>query len=351
MNKPCDNLLTYVLMLAFALPCHVAGADESDVARHVAAMANQQEVDWLVYPAPAPAPPILPGTATAVLDASLSSGDARVRLRALEGLASQLPAEHIESFVQALADPSPEVGQFAAQSLRGVDPGLLYDRVVDFFSQANLSEMNDSAGTSLPLLREVLNEKLMATVQSADETSARRGAAAFCLGKMSIPAAAQPLASVAWGNDVRLSVQCVHALAATPEPSVVTYLFELAAHPAPEVRLEALRMLTGLSGPEAVAAVGRIAIERPANDAALSKLAVEAITQLPDVKISIPLLIETMRRNLSARREAGVVLRKMTGQHFGDIPSDWQAWWDKKREELENPPAADEASLFSITYM
>ncbi len=317
---------------------------------HVNSLLNRSEVQWEGGNAPVSATPRLqPGDAAGLLDNAAHSDEPRARLRALEAMANGLPAQHLDIFVAALADPAPEVSLYAVQALRDIDPELLCGKLMELVSAANADTLG-ALKVSLPGLREPLEERLVELLKSDVEKLSDRTAAAFCLGAMGCAGAAQTLAQVAWGSDLTLSLACAQALAALPEPAVIAYLFDLAAHPAPEVRLEALRMLSGINGPEAIAALGRIAIERPANDAALSKLAVEAIAQLPDIKVSIPLLIETMRKNLAVRKTAGATLRHMTGQRFGDMPSEWQTWWSHRLYELENPPPPDEQAQISIGY-
>lgn len=328
--------------LILSLSVHASAEDHQATVGHVQTLMEQNEVVWPIPGVRQPenkTPDAMP-----VLDEALRADDPKTRLRALEGLAQSLSDENTDGFVAALADPSPDVAGFAARTLLEIDSDILFEKIIAFVSEADDAHLQAMA-SALPVLRDPLEKRMLSTLENQEETPKRRMAAAFCLGRMGCVAAAHPLAEVAWSDNLELSLTCLYALASLPEPAVVYYLFTLASHPTAEVRVEALRALTTISGPEAINAIGRVAIERPAKDIALSKQAVAILANMPDLKTTIPLLIETMRRNLPVRADAGAALRRVTGQRFGNFPTDWTDWWNQAKELLDAPPPTQEQAI------
>ena len=276
-------------------------------------------------------------TATPVLVETAQSEDIATRLEGLEGLAQAGGIEHVDTFVAALADPESEIREAAASILSRLDPGVVTDKVIESLcSDKDVTVVR--IDTVLPMMKDALEQGMVHVLLSEDESSLRRQAAAYALGRMNSTAAAQALAARVYESDPGLAVACANALMALNDPMLTPALANLARHPLPQIRWPAVQCLADLGGPEALDALGRVAIEPPEGDEELGRKAVVLLGETRS-DAAIPVLIEIMRRNLGLRRAAVEALHKRTGEDLGDRPSDWQAWYEAR---LQAPPPEEQ---------
>ena len=276
-------------------------------------------------------------TATPVLVETAQSEDIATRLEGLEGLAQAGGIEHVDTFVAALADPASEIREAAAAILSRLDPGVVTDKVIESLcSDKDVTVVR--IDTVLPMMKDALEPGMIRALRSEDESSLRRQAAAYALGRMNSTAAAQALAAHVYESDPGLAVACANALMALNDPMLTPTLANLARHPIPQIRWPAVQCLADLGGPEALDALGRVAIDPPEGDEELGRQAVVLLGETR-ADAAIPVLIEIMRRNLGLRRAAVEALHKRTGEDLGDRPSDWQAWYEAR---LQAPPPEEQ---------
>ncbi len=276
-------------------------------------------------------------TATPVLVETAQSEDMATRLEGLEGLAQAGGIEHVDTFVAALADPESEIREAAAAILSRLDPGVVTDKVIE-----SLCSDKDATvvriDTVLPMMKDALEPGMISVLLSEDESSLRRQAAAYALGRMNSTVAAQALAAHVYESDPGLAVACANALMAFNDPMLTPTLANLARHPIQQIRWPAVQCLADFGGPEALDALGRVAIDPPEGDEELGRRAVALLGETRS-DAAIPVLIEIMRRNLGLRRAAVEALHKRTGEDLGDRPSDWQAWYEAR---LQAPPPEEQ---------
>jgi HEAT repeat protein len=298
----------------------------------------------------APAAPLAvpkPSTdASAVLKDVAQSDDAQTRMVALEGMAQSDAPGHVDDFVGALADADPAVRQFAAHVLNGLPPELFLEKVLGLM-QSEDTNTSACVASSLPLLRDSLEQPLIAILLRQDEEPFRRQLAASSLAYMKSTASISALANVAESAEPQLARVCASALGAIPDVVVVPQLVRLTYHPAPAVRYAALTGLAAVAAPEATVALGQISAEAREDDPALTVQAVAYLAERPGQQV-IPLLIDVMRRNKDAVAGAVTALRRLTGEDYGDSPDLWEKWW---QEKLSQPPPTTEELPFGIQMM
>ncbi|MCX5757838.1 MAG: HEAT repeat domain-containing protein, partial [Candidatus Hydrogenedentes bacterium] len=73
----------------------------------------------------------------------------------------------------------------------------------------------------------------------------------------------------------------------------------------------------------------------PSDDEGTAREAVLALGAMK-MEAAIPLLIEVMRKNVAARRSAVQALRQLTGDDAGDLPSDWQDWYERRLKAAQS---------------
>jgi len=301
-----------------------------------------------VAPAPSASAPVAPppsgNTAATVLVETAQSEDVFTRIQGLEGLAQSGGVEYVDTFVSALADPAPEVRETAAAILNRLEPAIVSGKVLTALSMVD-AEAVARVDSVLPLLKDVLEPYMIHVLETEEEPSLLKQAAAYTLGRMNSTVAVPVLAARAWQPDAELATACAHALMAMNDPMVMPVVANLARHPIAEIRWSAVQSLAKLGGPEALKALGQVAIEPPENDEELGR---QAVTLLGESRAdaAIPVLIEVMRRNLALGRAAVEALHKMTGEDLGDRPSDWQAWYEARLHDMQNPQALPPPDAF-----
>lgn len=275
-------------------------------------------------------------SAKEVLTETALAEDEQTRLRGLEGLAALNSAEHVDTFVAALSDSSDDVRALAGQTLAKTDAAVVADRVLAMMASEDAS-LPSQAESALPVLRDLIAPRLMAIAGSKEESLTRILLSVRALGLMRSIEAIPLLAELAWAQDPRVACTGVAALGTIADPEAVPVLGGLSAHPDEQVRRLAVQYLGTLEGPQVAEALGSISAAPPGDDRELSRIAVSLLGQKTAENVT-PLLIEAMRRNLSVRRMAGDILRKKTGQHLGDTPSEWWEWYQKSMQ----PGVADQ---------
>ena len=340
------------VLLLLAICCAAGAQDDGDRAAATARLRGLiQRVDpqWIHRPDTAGARSGAAGTgALPVLLQGLKSNDPHTRLRALEGLAQTGDARQAGAFMDALADPSPEVRALAARVLAQLDPVSVFESVMALLSTSG-PEALAHLDEALPTLRMCLEEKTISVVEDGAAPLARRRAAVYALGRMQSAAAMPLLARLAWAAEASLALQCADALISIADPVAVAHVARLCGHPTREVRWRAVEGLAWMGGPDAVAALGGVAIDCPAGDLELGRRALTLLGTAPQDQ-AIVLLVNVMRRNLKLRREAAGVLRQMTGEDLGDLPSAWLAWHESELLKRQNPASQSQPSPFVVEY-
>ena len=318
-----------------AFAADVAPTTDASLERALRLMTTD-EVVWIGQTPPgSSAPPAGAQAAMPVLVETMQAEDEQTRLRAVEAMAKLDAQANVGVFFNALGDPSPAVREAAARVVAGFPPDQVFDRVMQALA-GPAGQADNTLALALPLLRTVLEPRMLDVLESTEETVDRRAAAAYSLGLMGSGAAAPTLAELAWGTDEWLASVGAQALLTIRDPVVIPKLAELAAHPSEQTRWAALEGLAAIGGPEAIEAVGNVAVTRPANDKELSRRAVQLLAATKDPGV-IPILIRAMDRNLAVRRIAVDALSELTGKDFGDMPSLWIEWWEKRNDPSQAP--------------
>jgi len=281
-------------------------------------------------------PPVAPSPkrSGSILIDMAQSKDPSTRLSGLEGLAQTCPAEQLERFIEALADPEPTIRALAEGVLARCAPDVLFETVMNILC-AGPDVRAVAVQEALPALRTSIRSKMLAVVESDEEPLVRRETAAYCLGRMGGASAIPVLAKCAWSPEPAVALSGTRALVTLRDPLVVPQLVRLTENPIADVRYTAMDGLARVGGPLATNALGRIALtsrheDEPAN------YAVSLLGALKD-EAAIPVLIEVMRKNLRARRAAARALYEITGEDLGDLPSDWIAWYEERLRAPHEP--------------
>jgi HEAT repeat protein len=324
-----------------AVPRHqvdVASPNYGAAAGRAIEVMSSPQVEW-PRPVSRPVPQALSSAAAPsarpVLVETARADDPITRVRALEGLAQTGDLGYVDTFIGALSDPAPEVRETASRILAQVNPDVVFEKVMAVLCGDN-PDMAARVDAVLPSLRDALEGKMVGALEFPGEPEVRKKVAAYCLGRMRCTPAIPLLARSAWGADPEVALASVNALQAMQDPVAGPRFVELVGHPVAEVRWAALQGLANLGGLEAIAALGRVAAGPPPDDEALGKQAAILLGTMKTEAV-IPFLIEAMRRNLAVRRAAVEALHRITGEDLGDLPSDWDQWYQRKQREARNP--------------
>ncbi len=345
----------WILCAILCVQPGISAPDDADAHRRAVARASDLmrtgSVDWnstLVTRPTRATPSSRAQTATPVLEETAQAEDPETRLHALEALADSNGIEHLDRFLRALTDPVPEIRDLAAGFLARQDAGQVFDQFMNLLARGG-AEGLARLDVAIPLLRAGFEPRLLQVLSTPDESPARKRIAAYCLGRMNSVAAVPALAECAWNADEPIALACVTALLEVRDPVVIRRLVDLAAHTLPSVRKAAVDGLIDVGGPEALAALGQLALTPSDNEDA----AREAVLALGAMKMeaAIPLLIEVMRKNVAARRSAVQALRQLTGDDAGDLPSDWQDWYERRLKAAQSNNEQSQESPYEVEYM
>ncbi len=286
--------------------------------------------------APAPlVPPAFPGQtpggaantgngagAARVLDLMAESADPAARARALETLPLSENAEHdIGLCVSGLIDPSPEVRDAAAKCAADTPPAHLFAYVMRTLAWGTPEKVR-ALDAALPRLAGLMDTLLLETLNTELETPRHRRAAAYCLGRMGVVAAAEPLARHAWATEPQLADTCARALGMLRCPGAYNDLTALMEHPDTALRMTALRALADMNTPPGWRAVADTAAGKTGQGARVRMEAVRLMGMLP-VEEAVPALLDVMRADKSMAQPAARVLKKITGLNYGPDPEAW----------------------------
>jgi len=324
----------------------IAAAAPQSPAEHVQHLMDRDEVVWIGAKSPSPASA---GAAAPVLLETMKGEDEQARLRALEAMAKLDPEANPEVFFAALADPSDAVRASAARVVSDFEPELVFDHVMAVLL-GPAGQQDATLAAALPLLRNALEQPMLDLLQAPQETLERRTAAAYSLGMMGSGKAVTTLAQMVWGNEDWLRDVSMQALMNIKDPVTVPKLAELAGHPSDRIRWAAVEALGAFGTPEAIEALGRVAVARPAGDKDLSRRAVQLLEATKDPAV-VPILIHAMDRNLAVRRIAVDALSNLTGKDFGDSPTLWIEWWQKRNDPAQIQQQMPQRQLLDIEYM
>ena len=236
----------------------------------------------------------------------------------------------------------------AARVLAQLDPVIVFESVMALLSLAG-SDSLALLDEALPVLRISLEDKMISVVEDEAVPLPRRRAGVYALGRMQSFAAMPMLARLAWEAEAPLALQCTDALISIADPIAVAHVARLCGHPIREIRWRAVEGLAWMGGPVAVEALGGVAIDCPAEDLKLGERALSLLGAAPGDQ-AIPLLINVMRRNLKLRHAAAGVLRQISGEDQGDLPSAWLAWYERELQRRRDPASQSQASPFVVEY-
>jgi len=209
---------------------------------------------------------------------------------------------------QALADPDPQVRDWAAWTL---------------------GTMGRAAASQAPALAALLN----------DTEGGPRASALWALVRMGLdakPALAGLLPLLRERPDPgadyerKMAVDVLRAIgpdAAEAVPALITLLQD----PDGQVRFAAAQALgtVGAGSPDAVSALIALLESDEEN---MRSAAAESLGAIgPKAIDAVPALIRSMEKYpADAWRNTGPALRKITGQNLADDPAKWRAWWEKR---------------------
>lgn len=348
--------MIWVLCAALCAGAGAAGSYDTEAylrsVERVAELGRTASVDWELTRVEAgsrPAPAPHAQTASPVLEETIQAEDPQTRLEALEALAESNGADHLEPFLKALADPAPEIRELAAGFLARQDTEKVFERFMNMLARGGSDELA-RLDAAIPLLRTGFEPRFLQVLSAPNESPARKRIAAYGLGRMNSVAAVPELAECAWNADETTALACVKALLAVRDPIVIAHLVRLAAHTTPSVRKAALDGLVDVGGPEAVAALGELALAPTEDNGDIAREAAEALGAT-NAEIAIPILIEVMRKNVPARRSAVQALRRLTGDDAGDQPSDWQEWYERRLRAAQHPNGDAQDSPYDVEVM
>ncbi len=274
-----------------------------------------------------------------LLSSMSRSPEPAVRMRAVEAWGDTASPAAVTHVVEALGDPELQVRQAAAQALSAMTgrPHAVTapERAANYVLNALLQgppETRAAVESVLPELRNVLEQRMAAVFTATQESSLRRQAAAFCLGRMGSSKQAEALAKETASADLDLARCCAEALFNLHDRRFTETWLGLAVHADAEIRARAVQALTELGGAAALGALARIAAGDSSGDLRLEDMAMESLNTWPE-RERIPVLIEVMRRNPRLKPAALERLRLITGLDLGSDPTPWQRWLEGRPPE------------------
>ena len=272
---------------------------------------------------------------TGRLPALLSdSADPSARARALEAFPLSANAEQeIGRCVAGLLDASPEIRDAAAKCAADTPPAHLFAYMIRTMAWGD-PEAVRTLDAALPRLAGLADALLLETLGTELETARHKRAAAYCLGRMGVTAAAEPLARLAWAPDPQLADTAARALAMLRWPGAYNALAALLEHPETSARLAALRGLAEINTPPGRRTVADTAAGSTGQAARVRMEAVRLLGMQPAVD-AVPTLIDIMRADKAMAQPAARVLKEITGLNYGPDPEAWA-----RELLLEPPPSA-----------
>lgn len=333
---------------------NVPGSQAPDPSATMRRVSHIMEYGDIVWPGGRTIAPTNPGasvkpqaqTAVPALRRNAESDDVETRLRALEGLARSDDSSNIEAFLDALSDPSEEIRTLAGQVLAKCDASAVCEKVL-----LNLAvPFSDEFATTsevLPDLKELIEDELLRVMQSDTESSQRRMAAAYALGRVGAVGAIPSLAELAWSGADALSVTCANALCSIRDPLALSALIHLVEYPIRDVQIAALAAMMSVGGKEPMEALAHVAVEPPNQDGELARYAVRLMGASEDEQV-IPLLVDVLQKNGEVRGAAVQALRQLTGEYAGDTAQDWAEWYQRKIEAAARGPEESGDGLVEV---
>ena len=270
--------------------------------------------------------------ARALLFRMRDSDDPQVRARALEMLPlNEAKASDLERLFLAAQDPQPSMQQAAWSSLDRCPEKDLFAYTVRTLAWGTEDRVRP-LDAALPRLGSRLEKMMTATLETEIEAPRHRRAAAYCLGRSGIEAAAPLLSKFAQTGQGDLAQTCAVALSMLRSPGALRDWEAMLTHQDTVIRTIAVRALADLDTAPArralfETAAGKRDAGRPAEQEAARMVAL-----WPDEE-SIPALIEIMRTNTPLNSLTAKLLHEKTGQNFGASPEPWESWLQQGGEK------------------
>lgn len=264
------------------------------------------------------------------------SMDTQARLRAVEAMLDAVARENqplSDELLWALADPNESVRRAAAQGIQQLPEEALSQGAVMRLQEYVLSvfasmeaPLITELDKALPYLRRRLAQPMMNLLQSTGETTVRRRAAAYSLGRMGVEEARELLVRGAWAEDEALAWSCAEGLLLLEGRASLQDWLPMLEHPQQGIRYMAVRALGQLGGPEALQALRALLLDDGEVEYNLRAQALQVAATLPK-QDAVPLLIAVLEQAPGFRTAAANYLRQITQQEIGDSPEDWRAWY------------------------
>ena len=279
--------------------------------------------------------------------------DPAVRIRALEALGETGGAGDLDACLASLLDPEASVRHAAAEAVvrlcqrPGNDPVAerLLLRVFEIGTQWGSRE-RAAIDAALPRWAPVLCAPATQSLNSEEASTQQRAIAAYCLGRMACFDAADALSALVWDKDAALAREAASALYRLRDPESTRLWVGLARHTDPVVQRLSIEALAALGDSLALEALTSMALGEGEYSGTLQILATNALAVWPK-EVSIPRLIRAMTRNPTVRSYAVARLREITRLPIGDIPNQWQDWYETGElpEGVEAPRTGDEVEV------
>ena len=316
------------------------GSPEAAAINRVNRLTQQNDALWPAGRSAAPETD--PQSAGKVAIEASKAEDAATRRRGMEGLVLTAPDQNVDAILRGLGDTDSSTRAVAQAGLAKCDKKVVLDRVLTVVC-GGAPELEKGMNTALPGLKALLEEPLIGVLEAPAEIDERKKGAGFCLGRMKSSVAIPLLSDAAFASDATSATVYVNALLAIQDPLIVPRLEDLAAHPAPEIRRQAVQGLADLGGPDALAALGRIAAKPPGGDDSISRKAATLLGNSGKPEV-VPMLAFALERNPSVEHSAIAALRKITQDDYGDEAKEWLNWYNRQVGRPPVPETDDEGT-------
>ncbi len=263
--------------------------------------------------------------ARALLFRMRDSDDPQVRARALEMLPlNEAKASDLERLFFAAQDPQPSMQQAAWSSLDRCPEKDLFAYVIRTLAWGTEDRVRP-LDAALPRLGPRLEKMMTATLEAEIEAPRHRRAAAYCLGRSGIEAAAPLLSKYAQSEQGDLAQTCAVALSMLRSPGTLRDWEAMLTHQDTVIRTIAVRALADLDTTPARRALFETASGKREAGRPAEQEAARMVGQWPEAD-SIPALIDIMRMNTPLNSLVAKLLREKTGQNLGTSPESWDRW-------------------------
>ena len=266
------------------------------------------------------------GSASPVVAGFLSSSDAAVRLRGVEGIDDLESAFTIETLLKALYDESPRVRITAARRLGEASPIALIVRVWE--SEIQRPEAFwESFWRHIPEWGADMGPPLTAYLERDDITGDQGAIAAHALGLLRYVPAGPVLARRAWVQHPELAYRSSVALLRLGESGPGEEQHKLVRHPLPEVRMQAVHTLATQGDQTAIDTLHAVVLGQSERNMEVRKQAILALRNM-EYRSVLPALIDLIGRVPALNLELRHALIEVAGLDNGPNANIWREWYE-----------------------